>query len=366
MDQACRQTVFSDIHHAAGAKMVNFGGWWMPLHYGSQIQEHHAVRKSVGCFDVSHMGILDISGQQTKAFLRYLVANDVERLNKTGKALYSCMLNAQGGVIDDLIIYFMGPDRYRMVVNASTRDTDIAWIRQCAAPYSVDIEERTTLAMLAVQGPQAVATVLPLISQACHAKVQTLENFCGVECETGFYARTGYTGEDGLEIMLPQDDAIQLWHKLMEKGVQPCGLGARDTLRLEAGMSLYGHEMDETITPLEAGLAWTVAMQPEGRNFIGREALETQRTNGVKWERDGLLLLGKGVCREGQEVVFSDGQRGKLTSGGFSPTLNRSIGLIRIPKGCPETCEVMIRGKAVAARRVSPPFVKQGSINVTI
>ena len=274
-----RKTVLNDTHRALGAKMVDFGGWDMPINYGSQIEEHHAVRRDAGMFDVSHMTVVDLHGERCREFLRQLVANSVDKLKMTGKALYSCMLNEQGGVIDDLIVYFLADDFFRVVVNAATRDKDLAWIGTQAAPFGVTVTERPELAMIAVQGPNARDKVLGLLSEETRAKAAKLGKFGGVEGDGLFVARTGYTGEDGFEIIVPQEQAIALWNRLIAAGVKPAGLGARDTLRLEAGMNLYGQDMDETVTPCEADLGWTVALD-EGRDFIGRGALEKQKAEG--------------------------------------------------------------------------------------
>ena len=298
-----QKTVLNETHRAAGARMVDFGGWDMPIHYGSQVEEHHAVRQSVGMFDVSHMTVIDLHGDQVRAFLHRLLANNVDKLKRTGRAIYSCMLNERGGVIDDLIAYYLADDFYRLVTNAATRDKDLPWIEQHAAAFGVKVTERPELALIAVQGPQARATVLPLVAEADRDAVEALGKFSAIDAagahgEALFVARTGYTGEDGFEIVLPSDQAVAFWNRLAEAGVKPCGLGARDTLRLEAGMNLYGQDMDEDVTPLEAGLAWTVAFD-EGRDFIGRAALEAQRAAGVPRRMVGLVLEDKGILRHG-------------------------------------------------------------------
>jgi aminomethyltransferase len=347
-------------HLRLRAKMVDFGGWDMPLHFGSQLEEHHQVRRDAGMFDVSHMTIVDLRGPQVRAFLRKLLANDVDKLRTPGKALYSCMLNADGGVIDDLIVYFLDDAWMRTVVNASTRDKDLAWIEKQAAPFQVEVRERRDLAMIAVQGPDARAKTLPLLGDA-RAAAEALEPFVATPAGEWFIARTGYTGEDGFEIMLPVAQAVGLWQRLHAAGVAPIGLGARDTLRLEAGMALYGSDMDETITPLEAGLAWTVALEPAGRDFIGRATLERQKATGVSRKLVGLVLEGKGVLRNHQHVVCAAGA-GEITSGSFSPTLNQSIALARVPSAVApgEHCQVEMRGQRVDARVVKYPFVRHG------
>lgn len=360
-------TILNATHRAAGARMVDFGGWDMPIHYGSQVEEHHQVRRAVGMFDVSHMTVIDLHGGRARDFLRYLLANNIDKLKAPGRALYSCMLNAQGGVMDDLIVYFLREDFFRLVVNASTRDKDLSWIQQQALPFEVRVQARPELAMLAVQGPQARDTVLGLLSAESRETVAALGRFAaaearGSQAESLFVARTGYTGEDGFEIVLPQEQAVAFWKRLLEAGVKPAGLGARDTLRLEAGMNLYGQDMDENTTPFEAGLAWTVALD-EGRDFIGRAALEHQKTRGVPRRLVGLILDDKGVLRHGQRVITSAGE-GEILSGTFSPTLGVSIALARIPAAAGDDIGVDIRGRVLSARIVKTPFVRDGKPNV--
>ena len=353
-----KQTVFNDTHRALGAKMVDFGGWDMPIHYGSQIEEHHQVRRDAGMFDVSHMTVLDLHGAQVRPFLRQLVANSVDKLKVPGKALYACMLDANGGVIDDLIVYYLAEDFFRLVVNAATRDKDIAWISAQAAPFAIDIRERRDLAMVAVQGPNARAKVLGLLSPAAAQAAGKLGKFVACEADGLFVARTGYTGEDGFEIMVPETQAVEFWNRLLAVGVKPAGLGARDTLRLEAGMALYGQDMDESVTPYEAGLAWTVALD-EGRAFTGRGALEAQQAAGAARRMIGLVLDEKGVLRHGQAVFTAAGE-GEVLSGTFSPTLGKAIALARVPAGETGRVEVDIRGKRLPVRVVKYPFVRDG------
>jgi aminomethyltransferase len=355
------KTPLYDMHVRQGAKIVDFGGWDMPLHYGSQIEEHHAVRRDAGMFDVSHMAIVDLSGGHVREFLRGLLANDVERLKSFGKALYTCMLLPNGGVIDDLIVYFMSETWYRMVVNAGTRDKDLAWIRKHALDFGVSVVERTDLAMIAVQGPNARRKAAALLSPPQQASVMELKAFFGAAYGSWFVARTGYTGEDGFEIMIPATDAADAWSRLLAQGIKPAGLGARDTLRLEAGMNLYGNDMNEDVHPLESGLAWTVAFEPADRDFIGREVLERARREPGR-ELVGLLLEDRGVLRSHQKVLVADaaGLAGEVTSGTFSPTLNRSIALARVPKTSQPAVQVEIRDKLHPARIVKPPFVRHG------
>jgi aminomethyltransferase len=358
-----QKTILNDTHRALGAKMVDFGGWDMPIHYGSQIEEHHQVRRDAGMFDVSHMTVVDLHGPRTREFLRYLVANSVDKLKAPGKALYTCMLDDNGGVIDDLIIYFMSESFFRLVVNAATHDKDLAWIGKQAVPFDVQVEERTDFAMIAVQGPTARAKVQGLLRESDRAIADKLTRFAAIEAQTAngvplFVARTGYTGEDGYEIVLPESNAVAFWNALLEAGVKPAGLGARDTLRLEAGMNLYGQDMDETVTPYEAALAWTVALD-EGRGFIGRAVLEKQKADGAPRQMIGLVMDEKGVLRHGQKVLTAQGE-GEVLSGTFSPSLGKAIAFARIPAGAPGEVRVDIRGKEVPVRVVKFPFVREG------
>ncbi|MCU7926214.1 MAG: glycine cleavage system aminomethyltransferase GcvT [Candidatus Thiodiazotropha sp. (ex Dulcina madagascariensis)] len=355
-----KQTVLYEKHQAMGARLVPFGGWDMPLHYGSQLEEHHQVRRDAGMFDVSHMTVVDIKGGGVKSYLRYLLANDVERLKASGKALYSCMLNPQGGVVDDLIVYYLNDEWYRMVVNAGTTEKDLAWLERQSGDYDVSITPRRDLAMIAVQGPNARAKALPLLSAGLQQVGAELKPFNAVADGDWFLARTGYTGEDGFEIMLPGDQAADFWQRLSEAGVAPCGLGARDTLRLEAGMNLYGSDMDEETSPLEAGLGWTIAWEPDDRDFVGRSVLERQRKDSQKKRFVGLLLTGRGVLRNHLKLFVGQRRIGEITSGGFAPTLERSIAFARVEPDIGESCEVEIRGKRVAARVVKPPFARNG------
>ena len=350
-----RKTVLNSAHRALGARMVDFGGWDMPINYGSQIEEHHQVRRDAGMFDVSHMTVVDLHGTETRAFLRRLLANNIDKLVRPGKALYTCMLDARGGVIDDLIVYYLQDDYFRLVVNAATRDKDLAWIAQQATPFGVRVEERPELAMIAVQGPKARERVIGLLDPERRDAVEALERFAAIEVGDLFIARTGYTGEDGFEIVLPEARAESFWAQLLEAGVRPAGLGARDTLRLEAGMNLYGQDMDESVTPLEAGLAWTLVFDA-GRDFIGRSALEAA---GSARRMVGVVMDEKGVLRHGQ-TVFTDTGAGEVLSGTFSPTLGKSIAFVRIPGDAKGALRVDIRGRAIPVRRVKLPFVRDG------
>lgn len=360
MSAVLKRTPLAATHVAAGARMVDFGGWDMPVNYGSQIEEHHAVRRDAGMFDVSHMLNVDVAGADATGFLRRLVANDVAKLTQPGKALYSCMLNPQGGVIDDLIVYFFTPTDWRLVVNAGTADKDIAWMQRVAAAegFSVTITARKDLAMVAVQGPNARTKVWAARPQ-WKAATQDLGVFVGARVAPDtMVARTGYTGEDGFEIVVPADQVELLWKDLVAQQVQPCGLGARDTLRLEAGMNLYGQDMDELIHPNQAGLTWTVSTKDADRHFIGNKAIK-QFSDPRTFI--GLKLLDRGVMRAHMSVRTAKGL-GEVTSGTMSPTLGYSIGFARLPAGVAvgDAVEIDIRGKWVPAQVCKLPFVRNG------
>ena len=368
-----KATPLNSVHRAAGAKMVDFGGWDMPVNYGSQIEEHNAVRGDAGMFDVSHMCVVDLKGANVRAFLRGLLANNVDKLQAPGKALYSCMLNPQGGVIDDLIVYYFAEDWFRLVVNAGTAEKDIAWIRQQndATDSGLTITPRRSdlsadgIALVAVQGPNARAKVWQVVPQTQSAS-EGLKPFNAVIVhDTPFgelmVARTGYTGEDGFEIGVPASQVEALWNALAAAGVKPAGLGARDTLRLEAGMNLYGQDMDDNVSPLDAGLAWTVDLNAE-RDFIGKSALQK---NGQTQQFVGLILREKGgILRAHQKVVAASGNAGEITSGTFSPSMQQAIALARVPVDVAigDTVHVEIRDKKLAASVVKLPFVRNGKI----
>ena len=359
-----QRTPLYDDHLKSGAKMVDFGGWDMPIHYGSQIEEHHAVRRDAGVFDVSHMTVVDIHGADCQSYLRYLLANDVAKLKQLGKALYSAMLNEAGGVIDDLIVYNMG-DWYRLVVNCATREKDLQWMQQQVSPesgkpFDIEITERADLAMVALQGPNAREKAASLLGEPHAGVIRQLSVFQGLPSEDWFIARTGYTGEDGLEILIPDDQVSAFWQQLLAGGFAPCGLGARDTLRLEAGMNLYGSDMDESVSPLSAAMGWTIAWEPSDRRFIGRTALENQKSSGIKTRLVGLVMETRGVLRGHQPVVVEGVGQGEITSGTFSPTLGYSIALASVPAGIGDTAQVEIRGKRHNVKVVKPPFVRHG------
>jgi len=354
------RTPLHDEHLALSARMVDFGGWDMPVQYSSVLDEHHAVRRAQGMFDVSHMTLLELTGPDAAAYLRHLLANDVTKLKVPGKALYSVMLNERGGIIDDLIVYAPVPEQpelWRVIVNCGTHDKDLAWMQRQAASFRVSLRERTDLAMLAVQGPQARATVAALLPDAA-GRIGELAVFQGFDAGGDwFIARTGYTGEDGLELMLPGAEAPAFWRRLLAAGVLPCGLGARDTLRLEAGMPLYGNDMNDDTSPLVSNLGWTIAWD---HDFIGKDALLAEREAGAKQRLVGLVLEGKGVLRAHMRVVVEGAGEGETTSGTFSPTLEKAVAFARVPVGDQTEALVDIRGKLLPARIVKPVFARSG------
>ncbi|MBQ0756509.1 MAG: glycine cleavage system aminomethyltransferase GcvT [Amphritea sp.] len=361
-----QKTALYEKHQQMNAKLVGFGGWEMPINYGSQVEEHHKVRTDAGMFDVSHMTVVDVTGADSKEYLRYLLANDVVQLQQQGKALYSGMLNEMGGVVDDLIVYLMtDPDVagewFRVVVNCATREKDLRWMADHTAKFDgVALTERPELSMVAIQGPNALAKVESILSESRVKLIDGLKPFQGVESEGWFFARTGYTGEDGLEVMVPEEYVADFWQALFDADVTPCGLGARDTLRLEAGMNLYGLDMDEKVSPLAANMGWTVAWEPADRDFIGRSALEKQRAAGVQEKMVGLVLENRGVLRSHQKVVINGEEAGEITSGTFSPTLGCSIAMARVSADVADTCHVDMRGKLVEVKVVKPSFVRNG------
>ncbi len=356
-----QKTPLHALHLEAGARMVDFAGWDMPVQYQSTLEEHQAVRQRAGMFDVSHMTAVDIRGARVRDFLRYLLSNDVARL-APGKALYSCLLNESAGILDDLITYHQRDDWSRTVVNAGTTDKDVAWFRKHAGQFGVQIEPRRDLCIIAVQGPEAREKVAALLTPAQRTQAMALVAFSAANLGDIFVGRTGYTGEDGFELILPPREATELWCKLLEAGVAPCGLGARDTLRLEAGMNLYGVDMDESNHPLESGLGWTIAWDPADRDFIGRAALEKLRGESAR-KLVGLVLQERGVLRSHLKVRSEAGE-GETTSGSFSPTMKQAIGLARVPVACGATVEVQIRDKWLPARVVKYPFVRNGKVLV--
>ena len=362
-----KRTPLYDEHVAHKAKLVDFAGWDMPIDYGSQIAEHKAVRENVGMFDVSHMSVVDISGPDARAFLSGVLANDIAKADDVGRAIYTCLLNTRGGVVDDLIVYHLADEFYRIVVNAATTEKDMAWLTSQARDFDLSLDHREDLAIIAVQGPRARELAGIALGDELGERARKLKPFEAFATDTLSIGRTGYTGEDGYEIILPGSDAKSLWRRLNSAGVVPVGLGARDTLRLEAGLNLYGQDMDEDRTPLESGLAWTVAFKPAERAFVGREALEHDRQEGVSHKLVGLVLEARGVMRSHIPVRAADSDNddpeaaeGEVTSGSYAPTLERSIGLARVPVDWNDSVEVQIRDKWLVARIVKPPFVRNG------
>lgn len=361
------RTALFNAHQSLNARIVDFGGWALPVNYGSQIDEHHAVRNTCGVFDVSHMTVSDLNGQDVIPVLRSLLANDIDRASSiAGKALYSCMLNEQGGVIDDLIVYRMSDTHCRLITNASTNQKDMAWINEQIKNFNVNFTEQKELALIAVQGPKAIAQSRLICAELWRPeyarKIDSLQRFQGCyldEQHSLFVGRTGYTGEDGLEFVLPPEPAHTLWAALIDAGIRPCGLGARDTLRLEAGMSLYGNDLDEMHTPIESGIAWSVVMN-DTREFIGKSALEKP----AKHTMIGITLLDKGVLRSHQRVMLNDTDIGEITSGTFSPTLEQSIALARVNINTNvklgDSLHVQVRNKQLKVKVVRYPFVKNG------
>jgi len=354
-----QRTCLYGNHVNHGGKIVDFAGWEMPINYGSQMEEHHQVRTDAGMFDVSHMTVVDLEGAKVTAFLQYILANDVAKLKTTGKALYSAMLDENGGVIDDLIVYYMNDEWFRMVVNAGTREKDLAWINKQAADFAVNVTEQANVAMVAVQGPNAREKAISVLPTDVAQAAGDLKRFVGAASGEWFVARTGYTGEDGFEIILPEVKASEFWEALAGTGVKPIGLGARDTLRLEAGMNLYGTDMDESTSPLISNLGWTIAWEPEGRNFIGRDKIAAEKSAGVQQKLVGLVLEDKGVLRSHMKVICDAGE-GEITSGSFSPSLKQSIALARVPVSIGDTCEVEVRNKRLKAKVVKPVFFREG------
>jgi len=351
-------TPLYDAHVEAGARMVEFAGWNMPIRYGSMVEEHHAVRRAAGMFDVSHMTVVDIQGGGARDALRSLLANDVDKIRERGQAIYGCMLNEQGGILDDLITYRLEDDFYRLVVNAATRASDLEWINRQLADRDARVIERDDLAMIAVQGPEAVDHVIEVLGTDA---IGRLKPFRSLLHGDAFVARTGYTGEDGVEVILGGSEAQALWRELSGRGVVPCGLGARDSLRLEAGLNLYGQDMDTETTPLESNLSWTVAFSPDERDFIGRAALEQQREAGVERKLIGLLFEPGGIPRQGARVLTEAGE-GVVTSGGFGPSIERPIAMARIPATAGDEVRAELRGRTLPARVVKLPFVRNGKV----
>ena len=348
-------------HQSLNAKLVDFAGWDMPLHYGSQIQEHHAVRQKAGVFDVSHMGVIDITGTNASSLLHYALANNIDKLSINNKGLYSCLLNPQGGIIDDLIVYRIDPTHYRLVINAAGRETDLNWIRQLNQIFDATITPRFDLCILAIQGPEARHILTPYLGK----DILNLKRFHCLHQNDSTIARTGYTGEDGLECILPTKAAEDLWDFCIEHGIRPCGLGCRDSLRLEAGLNLYGTDMTTDTSPLTSNLKWTVCFKDETRDFVGKSALITEQNRGLKQQLCGVTMTTPGVLRCHQDI-YADGEKiGEITSGGFSPSLGHAIGMARLPIATPSELYIDRRGKKIPILPHTLPFTKAGEYQST-
>ena len=355
-----QRTALYERHLDSGARLVPFGGWEMPVQYEGILTEHEAVRSAAGLFDVSHMGRVEFVGPDAAAFVNHITVNNAERL-KPFRSQYTLACREDGGVIDDFLVYRL-PDRMLIIPNAGNREKDLAWFHQHADPYDVEIRDLSGKTMLvALQGPASEAILNPL----AETDLSTLrfQGFVETRIEgiESRVFRTGYTGEDGFEIWYPVEHAAALWDILLasgaSRGIKPCGLGARDTLRLEAGLALYGHEIDETINPIEAGLGWTVKLKKPA--FIGRDALARIRSEGVERNLVGLRLLERGIPRQGYDIVHGQKPVGRIVSGAISPTLGYGIGTGFVPAVLAEPgteLAIEIRGKNIAAEVVKLPF----------
>lgn len=361
-----QQTPLNALHRSLKARMVPFAGWEMPVQYSGINQEHQAVRERVGMFDISHMGKFEITGPEVISRLQKLVPSDLSQL-QPGQAQYTVLLNANGGILDDLIIYHqgetaMGEQRIITIVNAATTDKDKAWLTAHLDFPGITFTDRSpTQSLLAIQGPMAVKTLQTFVQEDL-ASVGRFGHLNGtVLGEPGFLARTGYTGEDGFEVMVAPEVGQSLWRSLLDAGVTPCGLGARDTLRLEAAMMLYGPDMDESTTPLEAGLGWLVHLDRKG-DFLGRSVLEEQQQTGLSRKVVGLQMEGRNIARHDYPVLHDGKPVGMVTSGTLSPTLKRAIALAYVPPELSKVGQelaVEIRGKACPAQVVKRPFYKR-------
>jgi aminomethyltransferase len=351
------KTALHESHIELGAKMVNFSNWEMPISYTSFIEEHNAVRNAAGIFDVSHMAVFDFMGGNQIAFFEKIFANDIKKISQNNKAIYGALLNEEGGILDDLIIYHAN-SKFRLVSNCSTREQNRDWYKKHAIEFGVEVIERSDMGILAIQGPDALNKILA-ISEIDH-QANNLQSFGCIFDGEKLFARTGYTGEDGLELIVPNSDIKSLWNKALELDCTPIGLGARDTLRLEAGLNLYGNDMTVDNHPYESNLGWTIDMNDENRQFIGKDALLSINQSESK-KIVGIILRDKGVLRTGYEITHGQGN-GIVLSGSYSPTLQSSIGLARVDRGYQENGKVMIRNKELNIDFVSPRFLRQGKI----
>lgn len=353
------KTALHQVHVDNAAKLVDFSGYSMPLHYGSVIREHLAVRESAGMFDISHMGILNIEGSGAKEWLRIMLTNDVAKLD-TGRGLYSCLCRQDGGVIDDLIVFMLGENHYRLYIDAARCAKDRIWL-DAHLVDDVQITQVTGNAMIAVQGPDAVAfTCNALEALGVPMELAELPRFSFLTHGKWFVSRTGYTGEDGVEITLPEYEASELWLALEEEFVIPAGLGARDTLRVEAGFGVYGQDIDEKHTPAESGLERTIDISDETRQFIGRKILEDHKQFGGRFFQVGLMLDGQGLLRRGANVQLVGQSIGNITSGSYSPVRAVSVGLARVSRTFTGSCDVSVRDRLRPARITTIPFVPHG------
>tara|TARA_B100001758_G_scaffold207012_1_gene187933 strand:+ start:938 stop:1999 length:1062 start_codon:yes stop_codon:yes gene_type:complete len=351
------KTALNKSHIELGAKMVNFSNWEMPISYTSLIKEHNAVRNAAGIFDVSHMSVFDFDGGDQVAFFEKIFANDIKKISQDNKAIYGALLNEKGRILDDLIIYH-AKDKFRLVSNCSTREQNRNWYEKHAIDFGVEVIERSDLGILAIQGPDALNKILEI--KGIDARVNDLPSFGCLFDGDKLYARTGYTGEDGLELIVPIKDINLLWEQAIEQGCVPIGLGARDTLRLEAGLNLYGNDMTINNHPYESNLGWTIDMSDENRQFIGKEALLSIDQNKSQ-KITGIILQDKGVLRSGYEIIHEQG-KGVVLSGSYSPTLQSSIGLARVDRGYQKNGKVIIRNKELNIDFVSPRFLGRGKI----
>jgi aminomethyltransferase len=355
--EGLRRTPLYDEHKALGARLVDFAGWQMPVQYEGIKAEHQAVRTAAGLFDVSHMGEAFFRGPDAEKAVQRLVTRDVSRL-ETGQSGYSAVCYEDGGTVDDVLVY-RRPDDFLVVVNASNREKDLDHFRANTEDLDVEISDETEAwALLALQGPESA----DLLQRLTETDLTNLKYFRFTEGEVAgartIISRTGYTGEDGFELYLPSDDAPRVWRELLEAGATPAGLGARDTLRLEAGMCLYGNELDPETTPLEAGIGFAVHLDKE-QEFIGQDALRREKEEGLRKKLVGFEVEGRGIARHDHPVRVEDETVGRVTSGTFSPTLNRAIGLALVSPGVEDEFEVVIRERPVEAHTVELPFYRR-------
>ena len=349
------KTTLFEQHKNLGAKIVDFGGWSMPINYGSQINEHKVVRSDVGIFDVSHMSIFDLSGSEQAKFLKYLLPNDVDKIKNSGRALYSPLLNNDGGVLDDLIVYNLGT-HYRIISNCATRSQNHDWFVKQSESYDVKIKLMNDLSIIAIQGPNSIN----LLDKIGIHDLDRMSDFDVKIYNSSMIAKTGYTGEEGFEVVIENSDVESFWLSLLEAGASAIGLGARDTLRLEAGLNLYGTDMDTNNNPYESNLAWTIDLNDKKRDFIGKRALEEINKDACK-ELKGIILRDKGILRSHQLIEHKAGN-GEILSGTYSPSFGFSIAFARLDKGHDGEGKVKIRNNEFKVEIVSPPFMRKGKM----